>query len=286
MNITSKVMLVSMFTNLGLSIVKIVFGLFGSSGALIADGIHSLSDLITDIFAIFGSWLSRKPADKKHPYGHGKLEYVTSTVISLIILIVGLSLILNAFKREIVIPSIFVIIVSLFTIIVKFILSGYVLKMGKKHQNNILISSGYESSADVVSSFVVLVSAILIQFSSYLEVLKYSDVIATIIIGIFVIKIGFNLLKENLSLILDEQVTDEEYLNEIKNIILKNDEIDNIDQLVILKNGPYYKLIIEVVMNYKKSLEDVHNVLDIVENNLKAFDFKIKYVTIHVNPKK
>ena len=286
MNVTSKIMVISMITNLGLSIIKIVFGFFGKSGALIADGFHSLSDLITDVFAIFGSWLSRKPADKKHPYGHGKLEYITSIVISLMILGVGLGLINNAFHREIIIPSVFVILVSLFTIIVKFILSGYVLKMGKKYQNNILISSGYESSTDVISSLIVFISVILIQFSNYIEWFKYADIIATIIIGILVIKIGFDLLKVNLSLVLDEQVTDEEYLTKIKNIILQNKEIYKIDQLIILKNGPYYKLIIELVMDYQKPLEEVHNILDDVENELKRYDPKIKYITIHVNPNK
>ena len=284
MNVTVKVMIISMITNLGLSVAKIVVGFIGSSGALIADGFHSLSDLITDVFAIVGSWLSNKPADKEHPYGHGKLEYITSLIISIMIILVGGSLVYNGLTRNIIIPSLFVIVVSLFTIIVKLILSGYVLAMGKKNQNNILIASGYESRTDVISSVVVLLAIILMQFSGYVSFLKYSDLIAMIIIGLLVIKIGFSLLKENLSLILDEQVTDEEYLKNIKNIILKNKQISDIDELVIIKTGPYYKIIIEVSMNKNKKLQEVHDILDIIEHDLKNYDYKIKYVTIHVNP--
>ena len=87
MNKIAKVMQKSMCVNILLAILKIVIGFIGKSSALIADGIHSFSDLITDVFAIIGSALSRKPADEEHPFGHGKIEYITSMIISIIILI-------------------------------------------------------------------------------------------------------------------------------------------------------------------------------------------------------
>lgn len=280
----SKIMLVSVLTNFILAMVKMLFGFIGKSSALLADGIHSLSDLITDFFAIVGSKLSRKPADSKHPYGHGKLEYLTSIVISLVILSLGITLIIKSFGREIVIPEMIVIVVSLFTIITKYILSNYIIKKGKQYQNNILISSGYESRTDVISSIVVLVSVVLMQLSKYIDILKYADVVATIIVGILIVKIGYNLLRENLSLLLDEQVTNEEYLSNLKGIILEENTVLNIDSLIILKLGPYYKLVLEIRMNETKSLKEVHQVLDELEDKMKTYDDKIKYVTIHVNP--
>ena len=101
----NKVMLTSMIVNSFLSIIKIIVGLIGKSSALIADGIHSFSDLFTDVFAIFGNLLSRKPADEKHPFGHGKLEYLTSIGIGLVILFVGFSIIYNSYNTKIIIPS-------------------------------------------------------------------------------------------------------------------------------------------------------------------------------------
>ena len=74
---TNKIMKASFLTNLFLSIIKVIIGFFGKSSSLIADGIHSLSDLITDIVAIVGNSFASKPADHEHPYGHGKLEYLT-----------------------------------------------------------------------------------------------------------------------------------------------------------------------------------------------------------------
>ena len=280
----SKIMFVSVFTNLMLAIIKMIFGFIGKSSALLADGIHSLSDLITDFFAIIGSKLSEKPADSKHPYGHGKLEYLTSIVISIVVLTLGITLIMNSFQKEIVIPDMIVIAVSIFTIIAKFILSSYIINKGKKYQNNILISSGYESRTDVISSIVVLVSIILMQLSNYFEILKYADIVATIIVGLLIIKIGYSLLKENLSLLLDEQVTNEEYLLDLKKIILKEESVITIDDLIIIKLGPCYKLVLEITMDKTKSLKEVHQVLDELEKRMKEYDSKIKYVTIHANP--
>ena len=280
----THVMIISMFTNVFLSLFKIISGFIGKSSALIADGMHSLSDLVTDVCAIIGEKLSKKPADSKHPYGHGKLEYVTSIIISMIILILGGSIIYNCFDKKIIIPSKIVIVVSIITIIIKLILSTFVIKMGKRHKNNILISSGYESSTDVISSIVVLISTGLMQFSDKISFLKYSDVMATIVVGILVIRIGYNILKDNISIMLGEQETDEEYLNKIKKMILRNKRVIEIDSFVLMKYGPYYKLISEISMDSNTKLIDVHNALDIIEEKIKKQDERIKYVTIHVNP--
>lgn len=284
MNVTVRVMSISMITNIFLALFKIIVGFISRSSALVADGLHSFSDLITDVFAIIGVFLSKKPADQKHPYGHGRLEYLTSIVISLVIMTLGFMIIYNSTNREIVIPSLLAIFVSIITITLKLLLSTYVIKMGKKHKNNILISSGYESSTDVISSIIVLISTILMQLSKYVEVLKYSDIIATIIVGVIIIKIGFDILKDNVSIMLGEQETDEVYIASIKDVILKNSDIKNIDSLVILKFGPYYKLIGEVSMNANHTLKEVHDTLDLIEEQIKVTDSKIKYITIHVNP--
>lgn len=89
MNSVAKIMSFSIVTNIFLALIKIVSGLIGRSGALVADGIHSLSDLVTDFFAIIGSHMASKPADDEHPYGHGKAEYITSIVIGAVVLILN-----------------------------------------------------------------------------------------------------------------------------------------------------------------------------------------------------
>ena len=279
----TKVLLVSSITNIFLSIIKILFGFIGKCNALVADGIHSLSDLSTDFVAIFGNHLSLKPADKKHPFGHGKTEYLTSMIIGIVIIILGLSLIYNIFNKEIIIPDLIMILVSLFTIISKLLLSNYIYKKGVLYSNNILIASGKESRADVYSSIFVLLSIILMQFSNEVSVLKYADMFSTIIIALFIIKTGFNILKDNIGILLEEQVLDKKYLKEIKSIITSFDDIVEIKDLYVLRYGPYYKLVSNVIMK-DLLLTDAHNVIDEIENKLKEKDSRIKYVFIHMEP--
>ena len=279
----TKVLLVSSITNIFLSIIKILFGFIGKCNALIADGIHSLSDLSTDFVAIFGNHLSLKPADKKHPFGHGKTEYITSVIIGIVIIVLGLSLIYNIFNKEIIIPNLLMILVSLFTIISKYILSSYIYKKGIEYSNNILIASGKESKADVYSSIFVLISIVLMQFSKELSILKYADMFSTVIISLFIIKTGFNILSDNIGILLEEQVLDKEYIKEIKNIITSFNEIVEIKDLYILRYGPYFKLVSNVIMK-DLSLTDAHKIIDEIEKKLKEKDDKIKYVFIHMEP--
>ena len=284
MNNVTKVMSVSIITNTFLSLIKIIIGFICKSSALLADGVHSFSDLLTDFFAIIGNIMAKKPADEKHPYGHGKIEYLTSIGISIVIIILGLTIINNSMHSKVVMSSLIVSIVSLITITLKYLLSEYIIRKGKKLENNILIASGKESRADVISSLVVFISAILSVFSKYIEVFKYSDKIAGIIVGILIIRTGFLILKENISIILGEQEIKGETLNKIRKIILNNKDIKTIDELIILKFGHCYKVSMEVSMNPDLTLLECHTIVDKLEKKLKKEVEKIEYITVHVNP--
>lgn len=281
MNITTKSLLKSFIVNLFLSIVKVISGIFGKSSALIADGIHSFSDLSTDAVAIFGNKYALKPADKEHPFGHGKIEYLTCLIIGTVILILGINIILSSFKIDIVKPSYIVILVSIFTIIVKVFLYKYLLKIGYKYNNAILIASGKESSTDVISSIFVLISSILMQFDN--KILNYSNIIATIIVGAFIVKTGINILKENISTILGER---EISVDDMIEIINKEQNIDSIDNFIVIKNGPYFQITGEVSMNPDLKLKEVHDAVDNIEQKLKDIDSRARYINIHVNPTK
>lgn len=280
---TSKVMLTSFFTNFFLSLLKMIIGWIGKSSALVADGIHSFSDLITDIVALFGNFLSRKPADKEHPYGHGKSEYVTNLVIGMIVFFLGVEIIISTFQKEVIIPSTIVIYVSLFTIVSKFLLSSFLIRKGKQFKNTILISSGKESSADVLSSFFVLVSSILMQYADKVSYLKYADGCATIIVGCFVLHTGYSILKENISIVLEEQDSDIERQEKIRTVIQKNEFIKSIDQFILTKYGPYSKLDLEISMDGGLTLFKAHEEAHKIERKIKRADNRIQYVKIHIN---
>jgi cation diffusion facilitator family transporter len=176
-----------------------------------------------------------------------------------------------------------IIFVSIFTIILKYILASYLLRVGIKEDNAILIASGKESSADVLSSIFVLLSSILMQFSNKIIFLKYSNLIATIIVGLFIIKTGFQILKDNVSSILGEQENSIK-INEMLDMLNQEEKIIQIDNFIAIKNGPYFQITGEVSMDETMSLKEVHSIVDILEDKIKKLDNRAKYINIHVNP--
>ncbi len=280
----TSVMIVSMVTNIFLALVKIITGFIYTSGALISDGIHSFSDLITDAVAIIGGKMAMKPADREHPYGHGRIEYLTSLVIGIVIVGVGTGVIYQALHHQIVVPSILVAIVSLITIIAKLLLSSYIIHQGKKLKNNILIASGHESRTDVISSIVVLISALLMQLGNVHKYFLYADIIASIIVGLLIIYIGYSVLKENASTVLGEQETNYAYLNGLKDVIAKTDGVIKIKDLVLMKYGYQSSLDLTVIMDGNLTLKEIHHITDLIETKIKDYSSVIAFINIHVEP--
>ena len=108
--------------------------------------------------------------------------------------------------------------------------------------------------------------------------------VASIVVGLFIIHAGFSIIKENISVIIGEQVTDEDSLAKIRKLILSEEKIEKIDRLTILKFGYFYNLTCELTMDGNLSLLEAHKVVDDIENNIKIMDEKYEYITIHINP--
>ena len=196
---------------------------------------------------------------------------------------IGIILIKSISNNNVTIPSMIVIIVSLITIIIKYLVSRYLIIKGKEYKNLILISSGKESSMDVISSIFVLMSSLLMQLSNKIIIFKYSDKIVSIIIGIFIIKTGISIIKESISKILNKRENDKIVIEEFKKLIYSYKQIKNIDSLIILKSGPYYKITTEISMNPRITLFKAHKVAEELEDLLKE-KTKALYITIHINP--
>ena len=285
----TKVLVKSLIVNILLTLTKFVFGIIYKSKVLVADGIHSLSDLATDVVSIYGSKLSLKPADNEHPYGHGKIEYLTSIVIGAVILALALSLLGNSLNAKNTIASNMVLYVTIFTILAKYLISRYILSKGVKYKSNLLIASGKESRSDVISSAIVIVTYFLSKLSSYSKIFLYSDTIGTFIIGLIILKTAYRILKENIVSILGEIEQDEEYLDKIREIILENSEVVNIEELNIIKYGHYYQANITINMDSDVTLEDAVMNEEIFGPIIPVIKYKnmedIKYyISHHKNP--
>lgn len=284
MNKINSVLLVSFFTNTFLAIIKIFIGSVGHSSAFIADGIHTFSDLATDALGVIGDKVARKRANKRHPYGYGLFEYITSLFIGLIVAAIGIALIVDSFTKEHIQPSLVVLIFSIITLIIKILLTLHVREKGREYNNVILLSGAQESAADVASSTFVLIAVILGQFTNYNPIFEYADLIATIIVGLFIIRVAINILESSVSSLLVKH-DDCPILNKkIKEIIYTNYLVKDIDDLILLRFGSYYKLVLTIRMDGELDLNDVYKVTKEIEKMIKRKEKKIRYITTNVLP--
>ncbi len=272
------VLIKSLIVNTILVILKIIFGFVGSSSALIADGFHSLSDLTTDVISIIGLKAATRKADKKHPYGHGKIEYLLCILIGIVIIFLGGTLIIESFTKENNAPKTIVMIITIITILTKYLIAKYISKKGEFLNSSILTASGEESLADVYSSIVVLISYFISQ------IYPYADKIATIIIAVLIISTGLKILKENISSILDEKESNPEVIEQIKKIINEQKQIIKYHNLRLIKFGSYYKCELTIFIDGNQTIVNSNNLVETLKKEITKNNEKIKYINIYVKP--
>jgi cation diffusion facilitator family transporter len=279
-------MFVSIVVNLILVLIKFTIGVISNYQSLIADAIHSFSDLSTDVIAILGEWLADKKADTNHPYGHGKMEYITSLIIGIFIMVIGISMISSTFTSEVVETRhrLEALVAVAITIILKYGLARYVYKKGIEANNSILIASSKENMSDVLSATSVFITIILSFLGDSISIFKYADKVGGIFISLLIIKTAYNILKDNINAIIGESEQDEEVIYKIKGIIMGVPEVMSIDNLVVMKFGSYYQIMLDAGVDSNCKLEKAHDIAHDIENNLVNSDLKVKYVVVHINP--
>jgi len=282
-----EIMYRSFFVNIFLVAIKLIGGFVFSSLALIADGVHSISDLLTDIFVLFGVQHSMKPADDDHPFGHGKFEYVASFVMGIIIITIAYNLVryvVTSWNVISEIPSSLSLLVVVLVIVVKTILSRYMIREGKLIGSEIVLASGKESMTDVLSSAVVFVGVLAVFAGDYfgLDVLKRGDKVAAIFIAIFIVKVGVEVIIDSIKSIQGKAVS-EEICQEYQELVEQIDGVRKVDKLHMIHYGPQYQAAIDIRVDGKISVKEGHDIASAVQKILYEDD-KICHVIVHVNP--
>lgn len=278
-----KVLLKSFFANLFLALIKIVSGLLGNSRSLVADGIHSFSDLSTDVLSIFAFKASQKKPDKKHPFGHGQSEYICCIAIGVIIIGLGISIGIKAFTGEVKSPSNFIFYVTIVTMLVKYLVSGYIIKKGKEYNNSLLIASGKESRTDVYSSFIVLVSFLASKLTKYVDIFKYSDSAGCLILALVILYVGIKVLIENIIVILGENESDPVVIEKVKNIILSFKAVKDIKKILLIKYGSYYICELILVFDKKMTIGKSNIIINKLKKKLISKQTQIRYINIEIS---
>lgn len=281
MNQEKKTLFISMLNNGLISSLKIASGIIGKSSSLLADGFHTGSDFITDVIALIGSFLSKKKPDKVHPFGYGKVEYISSLFIGIIILGLGVFLLIESFHSGKTIPSPWVIGVICLCLILKFFSCIYLSKQGKKLKSNVLITSSKESYTDAYSSIMVLVVSILMQFSNQVPILKHMDMIGSIGISILILIMGFNVVSENVLALLGEKEDDKELIKEIEKEVETVHHVE-VEDITLVKYGFYYRAHLKISIDENIKISQLIRLEKKINQKIKKKKFKIRYTTIEL----
>ena len=234
--IVIKTSIISILANVILASFKAFIGFLANSIAIISDAVNNLSDALSSIITIIGTKLARKAPDKKHPYGYGRIEYMTSLIVSAIVLYAGLTALIESIKKiihpELADYNYITIIILLSGIVVKYILGIYVKKKGHEVNSDSLVASGSDAFNDAILSISVLASALIYMlFKISLEAYVGA------ILSLFIIKAGLELIKESVDNMLGTRV-ESSLSNSIKKEIVKEKNVLCAFDLILNNYGP------------------------------------------------
>lgn len=231
-----KTSILSILSNVLLAGFKAFVGMLSHSIAIISDAVNNLSDALSSIITIIGTKLAGKAPDKEHPYGHGRAEYITSLLVSAIVLYAGVTALIESVKKifhpETPDYGTITLIILIAGIIVKFILGIYVKKKGKEVNSDSLVASGTDAFNDAILSISVLLSAIIyIVFNISLEAYVGA------VLSIFIIKSGIELIKEAVDNMIGTRV-ESKLSKAIKREITKEKDVKGAFDLILNNYGP------------------------------------------------
>ena len=279
------ILIYSMINNLIIAVTKIVAGFMLGLSSLLADGLHTFCDFVTDIICMIGSKVAKKKPTKYHPFGFGKIEYLTNLFIGIVLLLLGIFIIIHSIGSKTVIPAISLLWLLFGTLILKFIAIAIMNIIGKKINSQLLVTSVEESKTDLYSSIGVLFITIILQFANKYEFLTYLNVIGTVLIGLYVIKTAIEIMAHNSMSLIGETIEDEETINKINKYLKEFKDIED-TRIRLIKYGSYYKLELGLDVTDNMSLRRI----TILENKVRKGiirhrSLKVKYVSIYVTNK-
>lgn len=271
-----------MVCNIILFLLKYIMGSLSNSISIVSDAFNNLSDCAGCIVTLLGYKLAAKPADKDHPFGHGRIEYLTSLIIAVLIILVGIELLKNSvekiIKPEEVQFSIISLLVLVFSIAVKLWMSFFNSRLGRKINSTVLTATAKDSRSDVIATSVTLIALIASTFTNQLPI----DGIMGIIVSAFILKAGYEIVKDTVDDLLGKPA-DPELVERIKECVLKNEKILGIHDLVIHNYGPGNMIgSCHVEVACTEDIMEVHSIVDDIEREIYK---KLKVVmTIHMDP--
>lgn len=286
---TERITYICMVGNIVLAILKILTGIFGASAAMIADGVHSFSDLVTDIVLLVGVRLGSAPEDEKHPYGHGRFETLSALIISVVLILAavwlfygGVKAVYASFKGALLpAPYYISLIMAVISIIAKEAMYHYTVKVGRRINSTALISNAWHHRSDAFSSLGVFFGVAGAMFLG--PKWRLLDPLTAAIVSLLIAAVGIKILKMSVSEFLDAALP-KSSLDKIKEICLSVEGVQNPHDIKTRKVG--YRTVIELHIDFAKEtpFETVHTKMSEIEDKLKAEFGEGSIISIHPEP--
>lgn len=282
--LSKRVSIISLLINILLTILKVLIGFVYSSRALIADGIHSLSDMASTIVILISIKFSHSPADEEHPYGHGKAEAIGTSILAIILIITGILLIRDAvisiYSGKISIPGRPALWMALISIFVKEWLYRYTIKTGQEIKSKGLIADAHHHRSDALSSIAALIGVVGARLG-YL----FFDPLAGLVVALFIARIGFTILRDAINELMDG-VPDNKKIGKFKEITRNVEGVIEVGDIKLRSYGPQIFIDLSVVVEDRLSVVEGHQVATDVKSRIMSADDSVAEVMVHIDPEK
>lgn len=268
--------------NIILFSLKLFGGIIALSISIIADAFNNLFDALTAIVTLIGFKYANKPADKEHPFGHGRFEYLASLFIAIIIIVVGVELFRTSISelidvKQLVKIEMFSVIVLVISLVLKAWLGYFNLKLGKKISSLAMQAYAKDSILDVIATAVVLIGLLIGHFAS-INIDGYLGAL----VALFIIYTGFKTVKETIDPLLGQSPSPE-FINAIEEKILSYNGIYGIHDLIVHDYGPSRTIIsLHVEVDADSDFLEMHDLIDNIERDIRRY-FNCS-ITIHMDP--
>lgn len=279
-NEIKKVLIITMLLNFLVSGAKIFYGYYSNSLAILSDGFHSLFDGVSNIVGLLGVYLSSRPPDEKHPYGHRKYETFFTIFVGLLMFITCVEIFKKIYDsltgiHTVEITNITFLLMA-FTMVINAFVARYEIKKGRELNSEYLIADSIHTRSDVYISIGVIISLVLIKFGFLL-----ADVITGAVVGVFVAKAGIEIIKEAADSLLDRTKIDKARIKEIVSDVKGVKGCHGVRTRGTLS---HVFLDLHLVVEPSLSVQDAHEIAHVAEEEIKKRFPEVIDVVVHIEP--
>ena len=280
---SKRVTVISILSNLLLTAAQTIVGIVGHSQALVADALHTLSDLITDFMVLYALYHGHKAADEEHPYGHARVETAVSMILGIMLFVVGVGIAVRAiFKlassEALVVPSIATLITAILTIAAKEGLYRYTMHTAKRYDSNMLRANAWHHRSDALSSLVVAAGIAGTQIG-----FMYLDSVAAIAVALMVLKVGVELAWVSLRELIDTGLSTAQ-IRTIEKIITDVPEVKSLHVLRTRLLGGKALVDVHIQVEPHISVSEGHHISEAVRQRVISDVEEVDDVMVHVDP--